>query len=323
MKSQPIIHLSFIAIILALCVSFNSCGKDPDGVYNPKQKISKIYEDVDNDENVMKILTQIWSWEKNQLSKIDFCSANSADENQINNPIIYNTERYFYEKNKLSKIEQNDGIHTQFFYDGDKLKNVEVYDRNQSLWLSMLFTYDKNKISKIVIEEDYSMSYESHSMFLSCFIPQNYISKIAKCFQENGKNINGLITYNVNYTYTGDNIKEMVVDIFEEESHLVLSANYLSHDTKENPFYKKNTVCEDFLVNFVYVLGNNFVSSKNNPLEITYQFGYEGSTYTENDTYKYTYTYDNKGFPTEILLTGFYGDDMNNSWTKKNYYEYK
>jgi hypothetical protein len=315
---KTIKHLLFIAFLLALCVSFNSCGKVEDGVYNPKQKISKIYEDFTYDEITNKELIQEWTWEKNQLSKIDYCSSNPDDETQI----IY-SDRFFYNGNKLVKIEQNDGSNTQLFYDGSKLKNIEVYDRNQSKWLSMIFTYTNNKISKIIIEEEKYKNNAFGAMFLPFFFPNKFISKIAKCFEENGKKSDMLITYNVNYNYTGDNIKEMVVDIFEGESHLVLTANYLSHDNKQNPFYKKFTVPDDFVLSFVYVLGNNFVSSKNNPLEVVYQFGYAGGSYTENDTYKYTYSYDNKDFPTEILLTGYYGDDVNNSWIKKNYYEYE
>jgi len=70
-----------------------------------------------------------------------------------------------------------------------------------------------------------------------------------------------------NYTYTGDNIKDMLVDVdYGTAGHVSLNV--------------------------------------------------------EQATAKYTYTYDNKGFPTEIIAEMFV-NNLTNPITNKIYYEYK
>jgi len=340
MAKKLIFKAVAIVLLLTFCVSFNSCDKE--GVYNPKQKISKIYEDfmyydwsIDpetgwptiTEKLYPKQLTQAWTWDKNKLNKIDFWSLYFCWGCQDVSPIseIWNTDRYFYEKNKLVRIEQDGGYYTEIIYDGSKYKKMNSYDSRHKLWLSMDFKYDKNKITNISIVEMWESYWDkaAEGKFLSTFLPKELVSKIIdKSEKRKSKKSNNTSTYNVSYTYTGDNINEMIFQYVDEDGDLYkLTAKYVSYDNKQNPFHKK--LGADFDFDFEFAFGNIIVTSKNNPLEIRYVLyeEYYGASYTENIKFQYTYTY-NKDFPTEVQLK--VTDDDGDTWTaNKVYYEYK
>jgi len=311
MNKQTIIPFCFIALLLTFCVSFNSCGSDEDGVYNPKQQISKIYED-DSFSGHPKVLTQVWTWDKDKLNKIDYGWDNIIDD----------TYRYFYEKNKLVKIEQekNGAGYILISYDGSKFKEIKSYNEFDEHWLTMNFVYDKNKISKITMELAMENSKQTdREKVLASFLPKDLASKMVVEVEKNRTKNDSDIQFSINYTYTKDNVKEMLIDIdYGTEGHETLTANYVSYDTKQNPFYKKIETGLYGDIMFHQVFGYSIVSSKNNPLEIRYKHGS-----IDLLTCKFTYTYDNKGFPTEILLAVYNENLADDPRTSKTYYEYK
>jgi len=333
MTKKTIINGVLIVLLLALCVSFNACEKD--GVFKPKQKISKIFADFKDysyewNEEIgeyeiteilyPKQLVQDWTWDKNKLGKIDFWGFYFRWDDEIPTPMIYSTDRYFYEKNKLVRIEQDQGFYSEISYKGSKIEKLESYDGGRKLWQIMDFTYEKNKISKILITiypSDYAKNIEGK--FLATFLPKEFVSKIVKKTEKNrSKKSIESITFTVNYTYTGDNVKEMIITYNEEGYQFQFNANYISYDTKHNPLYKKLGVDIDE----EFMFGNSIVSSKNNPLEAKYVYTEidEEDSYNSTAKYQFTYTY-NKDFPTvtEIKII----DEDGDIYTEKVYYEYQ
>ncbi|MBP5728020.1 MAG: hypothetical protein J6Y48_13195, partial [Clostridia bacterium] len=140
-----------LAILLPVAASFTSCKKD--GVYNPKQKISRIYRQGSG-QNTEKQLVELWNWDGKKLSSITYYDRSGEMEG---------TEKFSYDGKRLSRIDYisdfGDGSYLLFTYDGRKLDKVEVYALG-NLVGTLKYTYDGNKISKMdgtdmYIEEDY------------------------------------------------------------------------------------------------------------------------------------------------------------------------
>jgi hypothetical protein len=340
MIKKSILNVFFIVFLVTLGTSFNSCQKE--GVFSPKQKISNIYADLTfskiywdpetnqyeiKEETIPKQIVQGWTWDKNKLSKIDYWDAYfwgwDYDKKFTNE--IWKTDRYFYKNNRLTKIEHDRGFFTNVLYSGSKYNRMESYDCNQNLWLAIDFTYSNNKISKIIVEYTYEYFWDLKTEYklLSTIFPKSIISKVAKKSEKTrkAKKTESMI-FVVNYTYNGDNVNEMAVEIDwgGGEIDKVIS-DFVSHDTKSNPFYKRMGVIVDEDFGF-FGFGTMFVSSKNNPLEIKIKYSeiYGGDSDDYEGTQKYTYTY-NKDFPTEVIQVFTFDDDE--PWTNKIFYEYK
>ncbi|MCL2313611.1 MAG: hypothetical protein FWC41_14240 [Firmicutes bacterium] len=336
MSKKIIFSAVAITLLLTFCVSFNSCEKE--GVYNPKQKMSKVYQDfvhtcyeynpqtgevIITEKLFPKQLTQTWTWDKNKLNKIDFWDFYYWHSEEPESEIWY-TDRYFYEKNQLVRIERDGGYYIEITYDGSKYKKINFYDNRHKPWLSMDFTYDKNKISNIVIIEMWENYWDkaTEGKFLSTFLPKEFVSKMVnKSEKKRAKKFNNTATYNVNYTYTGDNINEMIFQYIDEDEDLYkITAKYISYDSKQNPFYKKFGID---IESELFVFGNLMITPKNNPLEVNFTLyeEYYGEPDTENMKFQYTYTY-SKDFPTEVQLKVI-DMDGDAEIAGKVYYEYK
>jgi len=332
MTKKTIIYAVLLVSLLTLCVSFYSCEKD--GVFNPKQKISRVYEDLSFYSVVLheeiiypKQLVQDWTWDKNKLNKINFWGFSShwGEEPTLR---IWNTDRYFYEKNKLVRIEQDGGYCSKIFYNGSKLDKIKSYNREQELWQTMSFFYDKNKITRIKIEV--IPSYWDKKMekkLLSTFIPKEFVSKIVEKSEKNRSKDANAIIYNVAYTYNGDNIDKTVFVCDARGYEMNTIINYISYDNKNNPLYKK---MKEIDIEEEMHLGTSVVSPKNNPLEVKVNSTktYNGVVINEEIikcTYTYTYS---KDYPIVIEAKMIYEDDEyddddDDVEITKRYFEYK
>ena len=298
-------------LLLSLCATFNSCDKDKDGIYNPKQKIKKVYL---QEENSPKQLQQEWFWEKNKLTKV----------NQYYFDKIISSSTYSYEKNRLVKIS-NGFAYTLITYNGNKYKKMESFILESPL-ISIDFIYNKDKISKMLITVyDFFDLKKSENKFLSTIIPEEVISKMFKSSKNKG-NTKSSDPYVVTVTlkYDGDNIKETISEFetIDGETRIKekMVVTYTSYDKKNNPNYK-NFIGDDF-------------SSKNNPLEVnitsttTYTESYFGEITTETISLSskatYSYTYDKNDFPIEVRQTQIeYDDDDVETNVVTTYYEYQ
>jgi len=274
------ITLQLVAFTLALFMMFAFTACEKEGVYNPKQKMKRVYDETP----IGKILAQEWTWNKNQLEKIDYYS---------NNKIDY-TERYSYENNKVIKVEGG-FYYYKVIYDGSKYQQIEFYFKG-TLEESYRFEYENNKITKttVTIYDNNSRGWKGG--FLSSILSIETIESIAKLVEKKNCSKASTQIVTITYKYNGDNIVEQTLSLITETGGIDVSHNvkisYDKYDTKSNnPAYK-------------FIEGGMATSSKNLPLEMR-----EVSTIIVGDLeptisiLKYEYSYSlEKNYPIEIRI---------------------
>ena len=291
MKIKIIITVTAMSVISSGI--FSSCNKDDDGIYNPEKKISKIYTQYDIGN---KQLDEIWTWNKNQLSKIEYNAYSSVFE---------------YEKNQISKITDNDGDYQKFTYNGSKISKIEYFS-DYKLWIVFNFEHSKGKISKITIEEN--SNYGKHDLnflkskknnALRLILPEQIAEKTVKANLNNQKifgKYSEINKYTYTYTWKGDNVEQLVVEAICN-GEVYTNTHKYTYDNKINPMYG-------------LFIGEKFSLSKNNVIK---------STETDNDNnyfkYECSYVY-NDDFPTEIKYTYSIGVHID-IYTITKYYEYE
>lgn len=135
--------------MIAFC--FSCCRKN--GLYNPKKKIHKIYNQKDNDK---KTLIQTWAWNEKILSRIDYTDYYSLFE---------------YDGKQITKIINSNKSYMNFIYDGSKISKMGYYE-NDKLSTNYRFQHDGNKVSGIIME-DYSENIDSEFSKLKSFKDSN------------------------------------------------------------------------------------------------------------------------------------------------------
>jgi hypothetical protein len=288
-----LLKTTILSLGLSLIFGFTSCKKD--GVYHPKKKISKIFNQRSG---YNKTLDETWTWDKNQLSKIDYGKGSY--------------QKFEYDKKRISKIIDSDGEYMRFIYDGSKISRIEYYDEDNTLDLNIKFEHKGNKISKIT--EEYYYNYDPYSSksakkktsILRFILPEKIAGDIA-AFKSQKKNRKAIETDISTYvlTWKGDNIEKIVYENIDEEDHEVHAVTYkYTYDKKKNPF------CE-----FLYEWGDPLGSSKNNVTK---------ESVVDSDNYFWecesSYTYD-KNYPKEI--TSVYRYDGSYTSTYVTFYEYE
>ena len=294
------------ALLLATVCLMAACTKE--GVYNPSEKISKIYEENSDsyqqlvngnwetlrEESYSKQLRETWTWDGKKVSKISY-----GEGWEIN---------FTYDGKQLTKIDEGEGDYVLFTYDGSKLSKFEFYSGNE-LQTSGTVTHDGKKVSQIVVA--YNNSYIDKSTRSARFFEKamqltlpvadhNALTMAVKGAKE-------VETVTYNYTWDGDNISKQVIN---EGSYTVTST--YTYDNKTNP-YK----------GFVYALeyeGVNMWCSKNNVLTETDVHTWDGEN--EEYVYNYSYTYDGKWPVSKTLNETYVYDEYRSVYTSTIYYEY-
>ena len=110
------LKLTALCMALFFVFAFSSCEKD--GVYNPSKKISKIYTQGTGGQ---KYLSQVWSWDKNKLAKV---------EHYWGNTFGYSST-YVYDKNRLSEIRDSDGDYLKIEYSGSNYDKATFYSEGK------------------------------------------------------------------------------------------------------------------------------------------------------------------------------------------------
>jgi len=279
-------------LCMALCLLFLGCEKE--GVYNPSKKIKRIsYQE----NNGPKYPDSEWSWEKNLLKKIQYF-----------NGFTYSYDaRYSYEKNQLVKVEESNGWFWKVSYNSNLYDKVEYFDTKGTIQITVKFTYDKTKVSRMDITfYDYDDIYKNFTSLQGGFMSNLLSKELIQSFERivlKSKNKAAIpTTYKVTYTYNKDNIKEQVMEYNESDEDSSFSykstVKYEKYDNKLNPMYRFYQMGE----------GIGFVSPKNNPLEVIVEtyFNYVYFGEVETDFERYTiscdYSYDGQ-FPTEAVET--------------------
>jgi len=284
---------------MALCILFIGCEKE--GVYNPNEKIKRISYQYPGG---TKQLSQEWTWDKNLLKKIEYFYSYTP---------VYE-ERYTYEKNKLTRVDESDGWYWRVFYKDNLYDKAEYYDSRGSVQMSAKFTYDKKKVSRIdlTIFDDGWKSKMSNGGFMSNLFSQELFQEISK-ISSKSKSRAPSTSFRISFTYDKNNIKERIIEYNEYGYSERYTYKFEKYDNKLNPLYSFYTKFDDF---------DAFVGSKNNPLEVIVEWRgtYGGESDFERTTITYDYTYNGK-FPTEVLRV--YRDSDGDTWRYTTYYEYQ
>jgi hypothetical protein len=265
-----------LLLCMAVCLLILGCEKE--GVYNPSKKIKRISTQSQNDS---KRLESEWTWEKNLLKKIQYYTYSGSS--------AYD-ERYMYDKNKLVKVEENDGYYTKITYNGDKYDKMEYFNPQGTILESQKFTYNNNKVSQI---DNTIYNYgEYKSMqdrgFISHFLSSEMVSVISRMISKSPAKSTEQHA-RITYKYDKENISESYAEINEEFYSSKATITFEKYDKSINPWYHS----------FIDVVG-----SKNNPLEVIAKFEITlfDEFISQRMTVSYEYEYDGK-FPTEIYAT--------------------
>ena len=289
MKKTLLKFTTISVLFLTFCIAFSSCKKE---IYDPGRKIKKIYSDV------QKTLDQEWTWEKNNLIKIDYFNPN-------NGQIDY-SEYFFYKNSKLVKIQDDEG-HIQISYTNSRYDKIEQYSNDGSLLATWDFSYKSNKIERIVFtyEKDYMSKKMTENGFLSALIPKEFLPAVEK--SGNAKNKK---TVSYTYKYDGDNVKEIKVEY--EDTKVSITITFKSYDTMQNPLYRKIVLPRD-------TYGSDFlITSKNNPLEVEIRMPTDVYEFIQQINYSYIY---DGNFPIEMVMKVTMSGMINRSF--RTYYEYE
>lgn len=326
-----------LAMATAVVSLMGACKKE--GVYNPKQKIAKVYSesswtssDFDGTEwhsesyTQPKELAEEWTWDGKLLTQIAY-PYTSEDANG-NVTTKYEYTKFTYDGKQLTEVS-SDWERMAITYDGKKLDKIEVYysDDNASSEPNAIltFTYDGKKISKITANiEDEEIGKGKNGrpqmgrmtrMLLQSLTPDVRGTEkmlASTCEKARKSGAKGRVNVDMLLTWDGNNISKI------ESKYMGMTVQTIeyTYDDKNNPYQGFLFTMADDLQLEDNPLGfgneNNITSSK------MYEPGDE-KPYTEN----YTYTYDGK-WPVSCTSKHEIGGDYNRySYTSTVYYEYK
>lgn len=273
MKKVNVFSIAIIVTLLSVFV-FTSCQKE--GVYNPKEKISRIF--YENSYSNGKQLFQTWTWNDNLLSKITNSSGDFED--------------FIYNGKKLKTIRSNYGYRYEFIYNGNQLRKIEVYNEENKLCEIYTYSHNGKKISKI--DATY-YEYDDKKNETLNLIFGNIISQtITKC-QNKNKTKSTTSSYSCVFEWDGNNVKKAT---YEESynGHLYTNTTEYEYDKKLNPYWNSTW---DLYWGDMPQSKNNVIKSKNSDSDgeyWTYDYSYEydgqypiAQKYYEDNLYSITY----------------------------------
>lgn len=274
--------LGLVFIGLVLLSAFYACDKEKWGVYNPKVKIEKIYDESDG-----RYMKEHWFWNGEFLSKIEYYrKSGNLDYSQ----------NYIYEGNRLSRIEMGDQ-YSEFLYDGNELTTINTYEGDRKVE-TYTFTFEKKKLSQISIVKDANAKNLVSGSLLNLFVPaDDNVMDILMPVTESKRELYNYSKAEVNFVWEGDNVKYMKMNLTRPDSIQKLTFTYV-YDQSLNP---KN----GFFILFPeqQLLNDNpqyVFCSKNNAISIFVTDEYD----VHSNTKSYTYSYDcYKKNPTKVYKT--------------------
>ena len=303
--------LVFAASLIALF--FISCNKE--GVYKPKEKISKIYYEhsykvysggeLVSENSSTKSLEEIWHWKGKKLTQIE-----NGDW-----PL-----NFVYKGNQLEKIESGEMV-IEFTYDKSLLEKIEViYDdktqisikidaRNDKKITRMTYQYyDYDELKSLkdndITNNSIAISPNKIESIMALVLPNDFSKFLAKNLAKKKRKATEVETHIIELTYDGNNITEQKWTDEDGDSETYV----FTYDNKKNPYYKSfHNVSEDGV----------FIQSENNIVTMY-------DKHDSEDITKYEYKY-NGDFPTQRIERYSYGDDDWYRYEYSNiyYYEYE
>lgn len=299
-----------------MAVAFVSCQKD--GVYNPKHKIAKVYNEwttttVTTDSNGSQTVTNTqnpyvaeeWTWADKTLSGIVYKDVDGSVEENIT---------YTYDdKNRLVASASGDEKAEYVYNDDKRLQSIKITD-GSDYTMTVEITYeDKVPVSLKTVS---SYTFKKLSTFVKSVIP-SYISEAIEAEQVHSKTTVSS-TYNTTIEWDGKNISQAVTT---EESGDKYTVSY-EYDEKINP--NKGMYAGMAAAYSPADISYDIAYSKNNVVKKTVSRTNGNETITT--TYEYTYEYDGK-MPTKVTYTRVEDDTVlgvnyNRTYVYVTTYEY-
>ena len=253
-----------LVAISLLLISFSSCS-DNIGDYHPKKKISRIFSDY----GYGKTLQEMWSWNKNQLVKIE----HSSDW----------TEYFTYnKKGQIVRVDDYEyGEYVEYQYDGNKLKKIRYYNDN-TLEEEYSVTYDGNHPTKI--ELTYYVGYKGKSRLksegtnpLKTLLSGNVYQRIERKFNEySAASKSDGYTYIIKLEWEKGNISKVIYEEIEDGEHNIEEVTF-KYDNKSNPFHNCLSLYLDDFVDENWGSKNNVVEEFWTGTSVTYSYIYDGN----------------------------------------------
>ena len=302
-------RLVSIALVLLLTgAAFTGCQKD--GVYNPKNKISKVYKSV----NGFKTLEEQWTWDGNILHNVAYFKDDTT--------MSYKWY-YLYEKKQLVKVENTSNLsYIAITYSGSQYDKVEFFDKFGRKSRTFAYTYDGKKVSKIdatiyknpqkaMVAEDYDV--------LSAFIPMEILEETDKQIAKSAplkSDEDNIINYALTYNDKGNLSEWKITNNNDIKKLQVVVYKYEAYDENKNPFYASYPRVDDGGIGFAPPC-----FSKNNPTKVSCKVTINSEQSGDVVSYDYSYQYNGKKFPTQVIRKISYSL-VPDTFSDTTYYEY-
>lgn len=282
-------------LLISMVVTFSSCKKE--GVYKPKEKISRIYRDSGYGEG--KKLREVWNWEKKQLQRID---------HYYDGDLEWSEEFTYNKKGQIERVDDYiNSEYTEYTYDGRKLSKATYYE-DGSIEAEYVFKHDGKIITgkKITeVEVTYFDSSRRNSRLMNegynplrMLLHENNYQTLKKAI-ENLPASRSMVTVKLEW-------EKKNVSKIEVTSGSYRYTVELKYDDKLNPLknffslYPEEALADE----------GDYSLSKNNVVEERFIDD------NETEIHKYSYSYDGK-FPTVQRYTYSYEDY---DWYEDEYY---
>lgn len=274
--------LGLVFVGLLLMSTFYACDKDKWGIYNPKAKIEKIYDESDG-----RYMREYWLWDGDFLKRIDYYRKSGN---------LDYTQNYIYDGKRLSRIEMGEQ-YSEFLYDGNQLTTINTYDGTRKVE-TYTFTFDKKKLSHISIVKDLNAKNFVSGVPLNLFVPADY--DVIGTNMPNNDSKREQYDYSkaeIDFIWDGDNVQYMKMLLTRPDSIQKLTFSYV-YDQSLNP---KNGL---FVLFPEQQLLNDNPSysfcSKNNAISIFVTDEYD--VFSNSKSYTYSYECYKKN-PTKVYKT--------------------
>lgn len=306
-------RIAFSIALLAVASFMVSCQKD--GVYSPKNKVSKIYYEYRNVENgrvdsQQKRLKEVWNWEDDKLTSVNYMSNDGSS-------IIY-TDTYTYDGNRIASVSRSyegssEIISNQIFkYDGNDLTEVANfwYDRLVSTYT---FIHKSGKITQmdVTYPEGGKSGYDqAMPEVLRMMFPDPLTADMVERYLEHAAKSDMVKSMSYVFTYKGSNVSKMeVLNIMTEIDDGIeyvstgSSTEEFMYGNKSNPYYglitdvsasslsKNNVTKASVTTRYTETEAGELVMETNypKPQVTTYTYTYDGSKATmQSGTYEWT-----------------------------------
>ena len=227
-----------LIVIAALLLAGTACERD--GVYNPKKKISEIYDeysgstvyqnypDWNDTYSSPKSLSSSWTWDKNLLTKITYDVDDYAE--------------FKYNGKRLSTVIMWDyGITLTYAYAGSKIDKIDVVMGWDGISGTYAYTYKGNKVSRIDITLNYTDDWGEYDKIHQLALPAvvcDMLAQTDKKMKQKGTKIATVTnTITVDFEWSGNNASKIKIIRKYEGQTFFTATSTCTYDNKSNPYY--------------------------------------------------------------------------------------